>query len=238
MKRRGINIGQHVLSVLFLIVTGVMLVPMLSSCGKDSPASPTGLNTQLNIINVGPDRFPVDFYINLRKQNKVSYTYSIPSGYFYLASQDIPIQLRTQLNQIVFNKDSALAVNCKYTVFVTGLVSEKTNTTIFVTDTDTAPTLGRTKVRFINASAKAVNLDIYANGTLAFPSRGFISVSKYLEIPAGIYDFKICPAGTQAVLADLPNTTVQEGRLYTLYTRGVVGRTDSAAFAASLLTNR
>lgn len=226
------------LSVLFLLLAGVMIVPMISSCGKDSPASPTGLNTQLNIINVSPDRFPVDFYINLRKQNKASYIYSIPSGYFYLASQDVPIQLRTQLNQIIFSKDTALSINCKYTVFVTGLVAEKTNTTIFVTDTDTAPTLGRTKVRFINASAKAVNLDVYANGTLAYPNSGFVSVSKYLEIPAGIYDFKICPVGSKAVLYNLPNTTVQEGRLYTLYTRGVVGRTDSAAFVASLLTNR
>jgi hypothetical protein len=237
MKKMGIK-GQHILSALFAMVIAVLLLPMLSGCGKESAASPSGLNTQLNIINVSPDRFPIDFYINFTKQNTKSYIYSVPSGYFYVTSLQTPVQLRTQKNITFYTVSKPFVTNCKYSMFVTGLLADKTDTTIFTTDTSAIPALGRAKVRFVNASAKAVNLDVYANGTIAYKSQGFLAVSGYLEIPAGVYDFKICPAGSTTTLTDLPNTTVQDGRLYTLYTRGVVGRADSALFAASIITNR
>ena len=232
--------GHSVLSLLFLAVIAVMLIPMFSSCGKEGAASPTGLNTQLNIINIRPDGLPLYLFINLTQQNAATrpYIYGSPSGYFYLTSLQTPIQLRTKKNATVYTRDSALNVNCKYSFFITGLVADKTDTTIFTVDTSSAPALGRAKVRFVNAAARSVNVDIFANGTAAFKNRGFLSVSGYLEIPAGLYDFKIYAAGTSTVLADLPNTTVQDGRLYTLYTRGVVLRTDSAAFVAGIIINR
>ncbi|MES2279256.1 MAG: DUF4397 domain-containing protein [Bacteroidota bacterium] len=238
MSNSRLKNNQGILSVLLIIVAAVMAIPMLSSCGKDSAASPTGLNTQLNIINVGPDVLPVDLYINLRKQNTKSYIYSVPSGYIYLASLATPLQIRTLNNETIVSKDTALSINTRYSVFITGLVSDNTRSAIFVADTSAIPTLGRGKVRFINASARTVNVDVYANGTAAFKNQGFKAVSKFLELPAGIYDFKVYAANTTTILSDLPNTTIQDGRLYTLYTRGVVGRTDSAAFAAAMITNR
>jgi hypothetical protein len=227
-----------VLSLLMMIVALGLVSAMLASCGKESNASPTGLNTQLNVINLGPDLYPVDLYIANRKQNSRTYKYGIPSGYVYLQSLEIPLQIRNYLNTTIFEKDTALATNCKYTIFLTGLLSDNTRRNIFVADTDAIPTVGRAKVRFINASARTVNLDVYANSTLAYKNAGFVSVSKYVEMPAGVYDFKVYATGTTTVYAALPNTTVQDGRLYTLYTRGVVGRTDTAAFAASMITNR
>lgn len=213
---------------------------MLSSCSKNTSTTPSAITAQLNIINVSPDLYPVDLYIALRKQNARSYTYAVPSGYLSLSSLATPLEIRTTRNPaIIFTKnDTSLIVNIKYSLFVTGLVSDNTRSTIFVTDTDAIPTVGRGKVRFINASARSANVDVYANGTLAFKNQGFKSVSRYLELTAGVYDLKIYAVNTTSVLADLPNTTIQDGRLYTLYTRGVVGRTDSAAFAAGLITNR
>lgn len=224
--------------MLFVLVAAVMVIPMLSSCGKESAASPTGLNTQLNIINVSPDVYPVDLYIALRKQNTKPYTYANPSGYIYLASLELPLQIRSYKNETIFSKDTALRVNTKYTLFITGLVSDNTRSSIFVADTDAAPSQGHGKLRFINASARTVNVDVYANGTPAFKNQGFKAITKYQELPAGIYDLKVYQANTTTVLSDLPNTTIQDGRLYTLYAKGVVGRTDSAAFGSAIIINR
>jgi hypothetical protein len=188
--------------------------------------------------------YPVDLYIETAKQNKGHYIYGVPSGYVYLNSLATPLQIRatrqTSANEslIIFQKDTALRVNTRYSIFITGLLSDNTRSTIFVTDTDAAPTLGRGKVRFINAAARSVNVDVYANGTAAFKNQGFKAVTKFLELPAGIYDFKVYTANTTTVLYDMPNTTIQDGRLYTLYTQGVVGRTDSAAFKAAMIINR
>jgi hypothetical protein len=237
----GIKRNHQVLTLLFGMVAAVMIIPMLSSCGKDTAASPTGLNTQLNIINIGPDRFPVFLYQNYIKwqqQPKQGYIYSIPSGYFYMSSLDVPLQLRSQQNAVLYTKADSLHTNCKYSMFITGLVAEKTDTVIFTVDTATLPSLGRGKVRFVNAAAHAVTLDVYANGTSAYKNCVFKSVSPYIELPAGVYDFSIYNAGTTNLLTHLPNTTIQDGRLYTLYTRGVVSRIDSASFAAAIITNR
>lgn len=238
MSNTGIKNNSKILSVLAGLMAAVMVIPMLSSCGKDSAASATGLNTQLNIINVGPDVFPLDLFIANRQQNTRHYTYSNASGYIYLASLATPLQIRNYKNEIIFQKDTALRVNTRYSLFITGLISDNTRSTIFVTDTDAAPARGRGKLRFINASARTINVDIYANGTVAFKNQGFKAVTPFQEVPAGIYDLKVYQANTTTVLYDLPNTTIQDGRLYTLYTKGVVGRTDSAAFGSAIIINR
>jgi len=238
MRNAKPGFKNNLLTLLTAALAVVMFASMLSSCGKETAASPQGLNTQLNIINVSPDIYPVDFYIGLRKYSTKSYYYSIPSEYFYMSTQETPIQLRTLANRTIFTRTIPFATNCKYTLFVTGLVADKTDTAFLVADTSSIPTIGRAKVRFINASAKTVNVDLYANGTLAFKNQGFKAISNYLEIPAGIYDFKVYLTGTTTIYTDLPTTTVQDGRLYTIYTRGVVGRTDSAIFRASIITNR
>ena len=238
----GMKLRYNVLSILFIVVAAVIVIPFVSSCNKESAnASPTGLNTQLNIIHLCPDLLkPVDLFINLRQQNARSYVYGTPSGYLYLNSLATPLEIRSaQTNLILFSKgDTALRQNTRYTVFITGLVAENTRTSIFVTDTDAAPRQGNGKVRFINASARTVNVDVVANGVTAFSNKGFKAVTKYLELPSGIYDFKIYQSGTSTVLTDFANTTIQDGRLYTLYTKGVVGRADSAAFGAGIITNR
>jgi hypothetical protein len=136
MNSVGIRFRYNVLSILFCVVTGVMVIPFISSCSKESAnASPTGLNTQLNIIHLCPDLLkPVDLFINTRQQNTRSYVYGVPSGYVYLASLSTPLEIRSaQANQILFSKDTALRQNTRYTVFITGLVADNTQV-IYICD--------------------------------------------------------------------------------------------------------
>lgn len=216
----------------------MLVIPMIISCGKENNASPAGLNTRLNILNLSPDILPVDFYIALRKQNTISYYYGSPSGYLYLGTQATPLQIRTLTNNTIFTLNTPLSTNCTYSLFITGLLSDKTDTTIFVTDTDATPGIGRGKVRYVNAAARPVSVDVTANGTTAFAKQGNLAVTKYIEMPAGIYDFKVYSAGSTTILSDYKNVTIQDGRLYTLYSYGIAGRTDSAAFNTSIITNK
>jgi hypothetical protein len=76
------------------------------------------------------------------------------------------------------------------------------------------------------------------NGTKVFNSIAYKGVSTYQQVPAGIYDFKIFATGTTSVLVDVPLITIQDGRLYTLFTHGLTGRTDTAAIGAAVITNK
>jgi len=239
-----INKHNTILAFLFLFITGIFIVPMMSSCGKGAAASSIGLNTQLQILNLSPDVHPVDLYIDFIKQNVNSYFYPSASGYFYLKSIDTPIQIRSALMTTtnLLSIDYVFKANHKYSLFVTGLnVSKGVVGIVTADDTVAVPSVGFGKIRFVNASVLSPTLDVLANGTTAFSGVIYKQVTDYVQLPAGNYNFQLSPSGSPGTIlsTNLPaTTTIQDGRLYTIYTYGETGHTDSAAFGAGVLTNR
>jgi len=240
-----INRNNTLLGILFSFIAGIFFVPFISSCGKGGAASNVGLNTQLEILNLSPNVHPVNLYVGYLIQNSSAlYSYPYPSGYFYLNSIDTPIQIRSSLSTTVnlISVGTPLLSNHKYSLFITGLTTGDSTVTSILTldDTVTIPKVGFGKIRFINASVLSPPIDVIANGTSAFPDTKYLQVTPYIQLPAGNYAFQMNPTGSPGTIltTNLAQTTIQDGRLYTLYTYGVVGRVDSAAFGAGVLTNR
>lgn len=243
--KKGNNSAYSVFGFLFVAVFFVM--PFVSSCGKSGTLSPSALNVQYQVINLSPTLGSIDLYINYIKVNSSSYFYPSSSGYFLLNSIDTPFQIRygtplipgssSPSGNIFPNIDGILKPNLKYTLIVTGL---KADTLAYIQTTDTAstPTIGRGKIRFVNASPQSTGFDVTANDTLAFAKVPYLGVSKYIELPAGNYDFKIYTSKKPTLLREIPIITIQDGRLYTLYTYGLAGRTDSLAFGSGVITNK
>jgi len=222
-----------------LLLGGGWFLTNASSCGKQGNASPKGLNIQYHVLNLSPDLNPVGLYIDNRQVNTVPYTYGVDQGYFYIPSTDTPYQIRSiQFNgTTLVRRDDILKSGAKYTLYIAGLRAALD--TIFTVDTASLPALGRGKIRFVNASPSELGgLDVFANGTKAFAGTVYKKVTKYIEVPIGNYDLQINATGSPAVLKDLPGITIQDGRLYTLYTFGYTSRADSAAFNAAVITNR
>jgi hypothetical protein len=244
------NNNSRILVFLFLFVMGIFVLPSITSCGKGGEATKAGFNTQLEILNLSPDLNPVTLYVDYLLQNSgTQYSYPNSSGYFYLNALDTPIQIRSALANAtnIISLSPSIGANHKYTLFITGLNSNTTVTPIFTVDDTTAiPEIGFGKVRFVNAAIVAnaqtasTGLDITANGTTAFSNILYKQVSNYVPIPAGNYNFLVTQHNSTVIISStfLQNTTIQDGRLYTLYTYGVVGQTDSLAFGAGILTNR
>lgn len=228
---------------LLLVTVGTLLLPFISSCGKGANANPTGLNTQLQIVNLSPDILPVNLYLNFIKENSTNYTYPTNSGYFYISTLQPPMQLRTAtlapINLVTI--DSTLKANSKYTLFITGFRSDSSiKNSLLLLDTATVPPLGRGLVRFIHCSPTSPPLDLKANGTgsTQWTAIAFNKVSKYVQLPVGNYNFTInLSTSPDNVQFQLSNVTIQDGRAYTIYTQGIVGRTDTVAFGAAILTN-
>lgn len=234
---------SSVLVFLFLCGLGIMVIPFITSCGKGTSTLPAGSNVQLQILNLSPDLLPVNLYVAFNKQSTRLYSYPTPSGYFTLANIDTPLQVRSANTAISITSwatiDTVLKANTKYSLFITGLRSDKSVTSIFTIDTAAASVGGRGKVRFINASPRSPGLDVTANGTTAFTNQAYKVVSKFIEVPPGNYEFKITPNGSPInILSDLKNITIMDGKLYTLYCYGLVGRVDTTAFGAGVLTNK
>jgi hypothetical protein len=230
---------------LSLVIAGIVFVSIVSSCGKSGAASPTGLNIEYEIINLSPDMGPVNLFIGTSQVNTYGdpYTFEVNQGYFYVPSITTPYQIRSAsvAGTPIFSLYNVLQSGAKYSLFITGAIGDNSDTTIFTVDTTTAPTVGRGKLRFLNASPTATGgLDLYANGTLTAPFTGvvYMKYTNYIELPAGNYDIKINASGTSTTLSEQPAVTIQDGRLYTLYAYGYSTRVDSAAFNSAVITNR
>jgi hypothetical protein len=241
-SRSNINIFAW----LFLFFGGAFLVSGISSCGKQSSASPVGLNVQYQILNLSPDLMPVNLFIDYKQVNQAGgvsnpFIFSLSHGYFYVPSLDTPYQIRSALvsGAPVLSRDDILKSGLKYTLYITGAVADKSLTSIFTVDTASSPAIGRGKIRFVNASpTETGGLDVFANGTLAFGKVVYTAYSKYIELPNGNYDFQITETGSSTILKDVPAVTIQDGRLYTLYAFGYNTRIDTAAFNAAIITNK
>jgi hypothetical protein len=234
---------RKIITGVSLFIVGTWMVYAISSCGKSTVASPTGLNIQYQILNLSPDLLPVNLFIDFSQVNALRnpFIFGVNHGYFYVPSIDTPYQIRTSLvsGGTIFSRNDILKPGAKYTLFITGSKGDGSQISVFTVDTSTTPAIGRGKLRFVNVSPTGINgLDVYANGTKAFSSVLYTKFSNYIELPAGNYDLQITNKGSTTVLKDLPAVTIHDGKLYTLYSYGYTSRIDTAAFNAAVITNR
>jgi hypothetical protein len=236
-------------TLLLLFFSAVFVLPFISSCGKSGIVSGASSNTQFEVFNVSPNLGPIDLYANYIKQDANPYIYASGGSYFYISPSDTLLQVRTTLQPSVslISIDTTkgalkLLSNHKYSLFITGLASNLSYL-LTIDDTASTPQAGYGKLRFINTSLQPQNigLDVSANGTLAFSAIKYNQISKYILLPAGTYNFQINQTGSPASILSTPGiqaVTIADGSLYTLYSYGVVGQTDTSAFNASVITNR
>ena len=225
-----------------LVVAATMV--LLWACGKTDVTTAAGSNTKLMVVNVSPDAYPVGIFVNASQVGTSTFKYGIPSSYYSVGSTVQHIQVRNY-NYLTtfFTRNDTLYTNCNYTLYVTGYLSTATKadtlTSLLTLDTTALPAIGKAKIRFVNVSVHPPAFDVYANGTLAFSNRGYKSVSSFLQLTAGVYDFQLYTHGnSSSVLTDLPKITLQDGKIYTLFAYGQVSRSDSASLAAKVILNK
>lgn len=237
------NHNSSILKYLGLVIGSLLLVSQLVSCGKDNSTSLGTDNGYLNIVNLSPNMNPVNLYAEYIKQGTTQYRYPNPSGYFLMNINDTPLQIRPALSTTssqvnLVSLDRSLKKNVRYTWYLTGLKSDSAFTYIFTIDSGATPAVGRSKVRLVNASPGSAGLNITANDSELFPNIPYKGVSDYREVTSGSYNFKISASNAPGIiLTTLKNTTVLDGKLYTIYAYGLPNRTDTAAFSAGIILN-
>ena len=238
------NNKSYILKYLFLLICGVLVIPQLVSCSKDNTTTSLGTNNAyLNIVNLSPNINPVNLYGQYVKQGATIYTYPNPSNYFLMSIVDTPLQIRpalitgsSQVNLITL--PGSLKKNVRYTWFLTGLLADSAFSYVLTVDSGAIPPAGRSKIRLVNASPGTTGLNVTANDSLAFSKVAYKGVTAYREVTAGTYDFKFTSgSATSDILTTMKNVTVLDGKLYTLYTYGLLNRTDTAAFSAGIILN-
>jgi len=240
-NNRGLSICLSLSALVFVVM------PFISSCGKSS-TNASSLNIQYQIVNLNSGIGSVDLYVHYVKVNSSSYFYPSSSGYFYLPSITMPFQVRrgTSLTpgtippsyNFITTDTLKFAPNTRYTLMLMGQDSSSLYS-IFSVDTSSAPAQGKGKIRFVNASPNNLGqVTVTANDSTAFAGVPYKTMTKFIQLTAGTYDFKMYQTGSTNVLLDRPNVTIQDGRIYTMYCYGLTNRTDSLAFGSGFITNK
>ncbi len=123
---------------------------------------------------------------------------------------------------VVIEADLDLQSNRDYTIVaVNELASIEP---LVLADNNTLPEAGKAHVRFVHASPNAPAVDIaVTDGPILFEAIPFQGVGDYLPVDAGTYNLEARVAGTQDVALSLPNITLEEGTVYTVFAMGLVG---------------
>lgn len=234
------NNSGYVINGFGIFVIALMVVSFWTSCGKDNVTA-AGASTQIMVVNASPDDTKINLFINTQRQNTSAYLYNSTPVYEALKVVGQPLQLRysTGVQKIIATNPDSTKSNVKYTLFLTGLGINKKLSTILTIDTDFTPKVGSGKMRFVNAASSPDALDIWANGIKLYNGIDTNRYTKFLEMPAGNYDIKVYRKNDlTTLLYELNPVTVADGKLYSLFTYGIAGRTDTTAFTAKVLTNR
>jgi uncharacterized protein DUF4397 len=224
-------------NLLLKLFSVVIVSSVLLACEKDDDAK-----TKVMVIHASPNAPNVDVRVNnaiafsnLPFPENTAYT-SINAG-----STNIKVS-PTGTTTYVIDATTTLAENKNYSVFAIDSVSKIKLAA--VEDNLAAPAAGKAHVRFFHFSPNAPAVDIaVTGGPVLFANRTFNdqstnnAVIAFTPVNAGTYNLEVRPAGSTTVVLALPNITLESGKIYTVFAKGLLGEGGTKALGAKIIVN-
>ena len=167
---------------------------------------------RLRAVHASPDAPNVDILVDnalvvpgVAFKGVLDYT-DVPAG-------DRNIKVNTGQGTSVIDATVTLAGGTDYTVLAVDFAANIEP--LLLDDNTTTPTPGNAKVRVVHASPDAPNVDVLVDDTIVLTNVAFKEFSDYLEVPAGVRNFKVNATGTTLTVIDVTPTLV-DGNIYTV----------------------
>ncbi|KAB7731325.1 DUF4397 domain-containing protein [Rudanella paleaurantiibacter] len=249
-------------NILFIFSAAVLLF----SCEKNAlqlPTEPVEAGARLKLIHAAPDLPGIDLLIGGKKFSAftpvgatttnpgtpagVPYNNTFPgnlANYALVTPGQAAITISTPASTtagsatVVTEQSITLDDTKYYSLFVAGPTA-KPEVLLLTDDFGSALDATKTYVRFINLTSGGTYDFALSNGTMLAPALAFKGVTSFIAIdPAITPSFVFRAPGTTANLGTITLTNTAAGRVITIFTRGVVGRTGTAAPGINLYINR
>ena len=224
----------------FYIVLFFAAVLIAESCKNNDEVFPNVQSSFFNVVNASPDT--LNYYLNGTRQNDNSPLFPVSSsGYNTINSGLENIQFKKNGGfSVLFSVPLKLTDSINYSLFVTSTSAAGAFSTVDVLDTTGIDFTNYTnfKIRFVNASPNAGNLDVYVGGdSVSFKSRAFKTISAFVIAGVGTKQVTIFPSGsTTNPLVDTL-ITFQPETFYTIFSHGQLNGKGGSAFDVGVTTN-
>jgi len=204
-----------------------LAVFFLASCKKNNvDNTPQPDIAAFNVVNAAPGQTSFNFALDNQIVNGPALVFTDNTGYIsaYTGIRKFDATLGgTTLS--VLTDTLNLETNKYYSVFITG---QSTFSTLITEDDLTAPTTGKAKIRFIQLSPDAGTLVLGIKGAAAlFPKQAYKIASDYIPIDPAQYVLEIKDNGGDALTE--VNATITAGKIYTVWSGGLLKGTGSSA---------
>lgn len=209
-----------------LTLTLIGLTAVFASCSKDN-GSGTTLSAHVRVVNAVEGSSSQDLYLDNVKVNSSAVAYAQNSDYFNAASGNHTAKF-TNSGSTTANASFSVALQASnyYTVYYT---TDDTTKSAFVThDKITSAETGKVKVRFVQISSAVTSaVDFGISGSTKLVSGlAYRTASDYYTVDANT-TFALYASGSGTALLTIP-TSVQSGKIYTVYISGATALTLSA----------
>ncbi len=225
-----------------VVLSAALALPLAFSpaCSDDdNPAAPVQPTAQasVSVTHASPDAPPVDLLVD---GTKVGSDLAFPNttGYLKVKAGTRNVQVNVAgTSTTAIEGDIPVDANKTYSVFAVNTVANIEP--LILEDDLTAPAAGKAHVRFIHLSPNAPPVDItLTDGTVVFGNYSFKSASAFTPLDAGSYDLQVRAAGTSTVVLSLPTVTVESGKIYTVFAKGLLNGTGDQALGAQIIVNK
>jgi hypothetical protein len=218
-----------------------LAVILLASCSKDkNNAVPVAPKANLAIVHASPGSPELDFQINGTKVNQKSLVYGTFLTYGTLQSGKLDFSITKKDAKDVLAKAAVeLKSDKAYSVYISDIPEKAA---LLLTEDDlSAPAADKAKIRFVNLSPDAGDLDLNLVGkaTSLFAKTTFKTSTAFISIDPGTeVDFEIAENTKTVAVATLSKVKIEKGKIYTIWAKGLKAGTEGTKLDVSLIVNK
>jgi hypothetical protein len=209
----------------------------ITGCSKDNnnPVAPAA-KARIMAVHASPDAPAVDLLVDGATAG-TGLAYPGNTAYLEVAGGTRNVKVNvTGTSTTVINANLPVTGGSSYTVFACDSVSKIS--AVVLSDDLTAPAAGKAHVRFVHLSPDAPAVDVAVQGgPVVFANKAFKQYSAFTPVDAGTYNFEVRLAGTSTVALPLNGITLQAGKIYTVFAKGLVGGTGPQTLGAQIIVN-
>lgn len=199
-------------------ITLLSTILLFASCKKNTIQS-TPI-AQILFANAIPRNTSVDFYVDNQLADQRTFFFTEGLSYFSLMPGLRKLDITLGYSVQVLATDTATFNAGKYySIFAV----EKASPEFLVTKDDISnPPVGKTKIRFVDLSADAPNMDLAIDGgATLFTNKTYKSFTDFILIDPSTYKLDLLQTGTTTVKLAVPDVVFDTGGIYTIMAIGL-----------------
>jgi hypothetical protein len=212
------------------------ILAMKGAQDEEFHGSSSRRKSQVMFVHASPDAPAVDIRVG---SSKVARGVKFPTNTRYLSLRSGERRVRVNVagtSTTVIDATVELERRRNYTVFAANQVADLEP--LVLQDDLSRPASGTAHVRFVHLSPNAPAVDVaIQGGPVVFGNRAFKEYTPFTPVPAGTYDLEVRVAGTSTVALPLPGIQLREGRIYTVFAKGLLGGSGAQALGAGVIVN-